>query len=79
MFQRLLRVAVVLAVAYVFAFVPLGQKTALEHIMAISRTPEAKDAAAELKGSAERLVGELRSAAEGATERVGLGDAPAEP
>lgn len=71
MIQRLVRFAVVLLALYAFAFVPLGQKTAWEHVLAIARTPEAKDAASEIKGSAERLVGELRSAAEGATEQVG--------
>jgi hypothetical protein len=61
--------AVVLFFAiYAFAFVPLGHKTALEHVLAIARTPAAHQAASEVGDGVTRLVKRLRSDAERKTQ-----------
>jgi hypothetical protein len=62
-FRRLFRTLVFFFATYAFVFVPLGEKTALEHVLAIFRTPQAQKAGAELKTSAERLVKKLREQA----------------
>jgi hypothetical protein len=49
-------------------FVPLGKKTALEHIRAIFGTPAAQEAASEVKGGVTRLVRRLQSEARDSTE-----------
>jgi hypothetical protein len=67
MAKRIFRALVLFFAVYAFVFVPLGQKTGLEHITAIVRTPEAKQAGAELKGGVEKLVKRLRSEAENST------------
>jgi hypothetical protein len=61
--RRIFRTLVFLFAAYAFVFVPLGEKTALEHILAIFRTPQAQRAGSELKTGAERLVKRLRESA----------------
>ena len=55
---------------YAFVFVPLGKKTALEHIRAIIGTPAAREAAEEVKGGVTRLVRRLESEARQSTERT---------
>ena len=61
--RRVFRLLVFFFAAYAFVFVPLGEKTALEHVIAIFRTPQAQVAGAELKTGAERLVKRLREQA----------------
>jgi hypothetical protein len=61
--RRIFRTLVFFFAAYAFAFVPLGEKTALEHVLAIFRTPQAQRAGSELKTGAERLVKRLREQA----------------
>jgi hypothetical protein len=46
-----------------FLFVPLGKRTAIEHIYAIAGTPAAQQAASELKSGIVRLFDRLRSRA----------------
>ncbi len=46
-----------------FLFVPLGKRTAIEHIQAIAGTPAAQQAASELKSGIARLFDRLRSRA----------------
>jgi hypothetical protein len=58
--RRIFRTLVFSFAAYAFVFVPLGEKTALEHVIAIFRTPQAQRAGSELKTGAERLVKRLR-------------------
>lgn len=67
MIRRLFQLVVLFFAAYAFVFVPLGQKTAFEHVKAIVRTPAARQAGSELKGGVERLVTRLRDEAEQAT------------
>jgi hypothetical protein len=67
MARRLLRAIVLFFAVYAFVFVPLGKKTALEHVIAIVTTPAAKQAGSELKGGVEKLVQRLRTEAEQAT------------
>jgi len=50
---------VLLFAAYAFAFVPLGSRTALQHLRAVLATPEAQDAGRELKAAGGRVVNEL--------------------
>ena len=50
---------VLLLAAYTFAFVPLGEHTAFEHLKAILSTKEAQDAGRELKQAGGRVVDEL--------------------
>ncbi|MEY4549402.1 MAG: hypothetical protein RL685_5597 [Pseudomonadota bacterium] len=70
MFKRLFHAMVLFFAVYAFVFVPLGQKTALEHLRAIAGTPAAKDAATELTGGVKRLAHSLRDEARRATEAV---------
>jgi hypothetical protein len=70
MFKRLFHAVVFFFAVYAFVFVPLGRKTALEHVRAIAGTPAAKTAATELGGSVKRLAHELRDQARRATEAV---------
>lgn len=46
-----------------FLFVPLGKRTAIEHLQAIARTPAAQQAASELKSGVGRLFDRLRTRA----------------
>lgn len=57
---------VLLLAAYTFAFVPLGEHTALEHVRAILATKEAQDAGRELKQAGGRVVDELLKSGSGA-------------
>jgi hypothetical protein len=68
MFKRLFQAIVFFFAVYAFVFVPLGQKTALEHVRAIAGTPAAKTAASELSGGVKRLAHELRNEARRVTE-----------
>lgn len=68
MFKRLFQAVVFFFAIYAFVFVPLGQKTALEHVRAIAGTPAAKTAASELGGGVKRLAHELRNQARRVTE-----------
>ncbi len=70
MFKRLFQAVVFFFAVYAFVFVPLGQKTALEHVRAIASTPAAKTAATELSGGVKRLAHSLREEARRATEAV---------
>lgn len=45
--------------AYAFAFVPLGQRTALEHVKAILSTEDSARAGRELKHAGEKLAHKL--------------------
>lgn len=51
--------AIVLLAAYAFAFIPLGNRTALQHAIAILNTKEAEEAGRELKQAGSRMVDEL--------------------
>lgn len=83
MFKRLFHAMVLFFAVYAFVFVPLGQKTALEHLRAIAGTPAAKDAATELSGGVKRLAHSLRDEARRATEavdeQIAGEEAPAQP
>lgn len=57
---------VLLLAAYTFAFVPLGEHTALEHVRAILATKEAQEAGRELKQAGGRVVDELLKSGSGA-------------
>ena len=61
MVKRFFQVVVVFFAIYSFVFVPLGKKTALEHLRAIFGTPAAREAAEEVKGGVTRLVRRLQS------------------
>jgi hypothetical protein len=74
--RRIFKTLVFFFAAYAFVFMPLGEKTALEHILAIVRTPQAQRAGSELKTGAERLVKKLKEKADGADE---AGDEPRVP
>jgi len=52
-----------------FLFVPLGKRTAIEHIQAIAGTPAAQQAGTELKRGIVRLFDRLRSRASESAER----------
>lgn len=52
-----------------FLFVPLGKRTAIEHLQAIADTPAAQQAATELKGGILRLFDRLRTRASESTQR----------
>jgi hypothetical protein len=69
MAKRLFQLLVLFFAVYAFAFVPLGELTALEHVRAICGTPAAHQAASEVKGGVERLVRRLRDQAQRSTER----------
>ena len=68
MVKRVFQMVVLFFAIYAFVFVPLGQKTALEHVRAIAGTPAAHQAASELQGGVKRLVHELRDQAQRSTE-----------
>lgn len=51
--------AVFLLAAYAFATIPLGKRTALQHVIAILSTKEAAEAGQELKQAGGRVVDEL--------------------
>ena len=68
MVKRVFQTVVLFFAIYAFVFVPLGRKTALEHIRAIAETPAAHQAASELQGGVKRLVHELRDQAQRSTE-----------
>lgn len=68
MVKRVFQMVVLFFAIYAFVFVPLGRKTALEHIRAIAGTPQARQAATELKGGVTRLAHELREQAQRSTE-----------
>ena len=66
--KRVFQLVVLFFAIYAFVFVPLGRKTALEHVRAIAETPAAHQAASELEGGVKRLVHELRDQAQRTTE-----------
>jgi len=68
MVKRVFQMVVLFFAIYAFVFVPLGRKTALEHVRAIAGTPAAQQAASELQGGVKRLVSELRENAQRSTE-----------
>lgn len=68
MVKRVFQTVVLFFAIYAFVFVPLGRKTALEHVRAIAGTPAAHQAASELQGGVKRLVNELRENAQRSTE-----------
>lgn len=70
MAKRIFQALVLFFAIYAFAFVPLGKKTALDHVRAILGTPAAQDAATEVKGGVERLVRRLKSDARESTEKA---------
>ena len=70
MVKRFFQVLVVFFAIYAFVFVPLGKKTALEHLRAIFGTPAAREAAEEVKGGVTRLVRRLQSEARQSTEKT---------
>jgi len=70
MVKRFFQVVVVFFAIYSFVFVPLGKKTALEHVRAIFGTPAAREAAEEVKGGVTRLVRRLQSEARQSTEKT---------
>ncbi len=72
MARRAFQLVVLFFAIYAFAFVPLGKRTALEHVRAIIGTPAAQQAASEVKGGVERLAQRLRSEAQRATESTEL-------
>lgn len=57
--RRAIDLAVLFLALYAFAFVPLGTKTGLEHVVAIVHTDAARAAATDLRGAADRLVRRL--------------------
>jgi hypothetical protein len=68
MAKRILKGVIIFFAIYAFVFVPLGKKTALEHLRAIFGTPQAREAATEVKGGVTRLVRRLQSEARRSTE-----------
>jgi hypothetical protein len=68
MAKRIFKGVILFFAIYAFVFVPLGKKTALEHIRAIVGTPAAQEAASEVKGGVTRLVRRLESEARKSTE-----------
>src|SRR5215831_16702110 len=77
MIKRSFQAVVLFFALYAFCFMPLGRKTALEHVRAIAGTPAAKQAATELGGSVTKLVNRLRSEAQRSVD--GAGDNAAAP
>jgi len=67
MAKRIFQAVVLFFAIYAFVFVPLGRKTALEHVQAIAGTPAAHQAATELQGGVKRLVHRLRDEAQRTT------------
>jgi hypothetical protein len=70
MAKRLFQGLVLFFALYAFVFLPLGRKTALEHIQAIVGTPAAQNAAEELEGGVRRLVKRLREQAQEPTDNA---------
>jgi hypothetical protein len=70
MAKRILQGVIIFFAIYSFVFVPLGKKTALEHLRAIFGTPQAREAASEVKGGVTRLVRRLESEARRSTEKT---------
>lgn len=68
MAKRAFQLIVLFFAVYAFAFVPLGERTAIEHVRAIAGTPAARQAASEVKGGVERLVERLRREAREQTD-----------
>ena len=68
MAKRILQGVIVFFAIYAFVFVPLGKKSAFEHVRAIFGTPAAHEAASEVKGGVTRLVRRLQSEARQSTE-----------
>ena len=64
MAKRIFQAVVLFFAIYAFVFLPLGRKTALEHVRAIAGTPAAHQAASELQGGVKRLVHRLRDEAQ---------------
>ena len=69
MAKRIFQGVVLFFALYAFVFLPLGKKSALEHIRAILGTPAAQQAASEVKGGVTRLVRKLESEARKSTEK----------
>lgn len=67
MAKRIFQGIVLLFALYAFVFMPLGKKSALEHIRAILGTSAAREAASEVKGGVTRLVKRLESEARKST------------
>jgi hypothetical protein len=63
MAKRIFQGVVLFFALYAFVFLPLGKKSALEHIRAVWATPAAQQAASEVKGGVTRLVRRLESEA----------------
>jgi hypothetical protein len=74
--RRIFRTVVFFFAAYAFVFMPLGDKTALEHVLAIVRTPQAQKAGSELKTGAERLVKKLREKAQSEEFETDVAEVP---
>jgi hypothetical protein len=70
MAKRIFQALVLFFAIYAFAFVPLGKKSALDHVRAILGTPAAQDAATEVKDGVGRLVRRLKSDARESTEKA---------
>lgn len=68
MAKRIFQAVILFFALYAFVFLPLGKKSALEHIRAILGTPAAQEAASEVKGGVTRLVRRLESEARKSTE-----------
>jgi hypothetical protein len=68
MAKRIFQGVVLFFAVYAFVFLPLGKKSALEHIRAILGTSAAQEAASEVKGGVTRLVRRLESGARKSTE-----------
>jgi hypothetical protein len=70
MAKRIFQGVVLFFAIYAFVFVPLGKKTALDHVRAVFGTPAAREAATEVKGGVERLVRRLKTDARESTEEA---------
>jgi len=73
--RRIFKTLVFFFAAYAFVFMPLGDKTPLEHVIAIVKTPQAQKAGSELKTGAERLVKKLKEKANGEESETDVADA----
>lgn len=60
-FKRLVNGVVFLLAALTFFLVPIGRKTAAQHLVAIFSTPPAKEAAAAFAHLARRISAEVRA------------------
>jgi hypothetical protein len=78
MAKRIFQGVVLFFALYAFVFLPLGKKSALEHIRAIWATPAAQQAASEVKGGVTRLVRRLENEARQTTESSDRGLEPGE-